>query len=144
MGLAMRWKVPVIIASVAAALVAGVVVGRLTDQPVAPGEGQRPQPGAELLNLWLVGPPGQNVMFCPHPELMIGISNCQPLSRVAAYIPRVLPPPPTKVAPGCDGDYRLIFNFADRSRAVYSVCEVPPVLVPLYEAALKLMPKVTP
>ncbi len=92
--------------------------------------------------MWLVGPPGQNVMFCPHPEDMIAF-GCQPLDRVGALIPDVLPPEPTTVAPGCAGDYRLIFNFADRSRAVYNVCEMPPVLIPLYEAAWNVMTTVT-
>ena len=140
----MGWKVPVIVASAVAVFLAGVVLGRVTVHPVAPREAQPPPPRPGLLNVWLVGPPGQNVMFCPHPELMVGANPCQPLSRVAAYIPRVLPPQPTKVAPGCAADYRLIFNFADRSRAVYGVCEMPSVLMPLYQAAWKVMQSSVP
>ncbi|HEX3299653.1 MAG TPA: hypothetical protein VHW68_06030 [Actinomycetota bacterium] len=134
---------PVIIAVVAAA-VAGVVAGRMAVEPVG---GVGPQPGpstAHLANMWLVGPTGQNVLFCPHPEEVLGGGFiCQPLDRVGALVPDVLPPEPMTVAPGCAGDYRLIFNFEDRSRAVYDVCEMPPVLVPLYEAAWKVMTNIT-
>ena len=70
---------------------------------------------------------------------MVGLSRCQPLSRVAAYVPSVLPPHPLGVSPGCAADYRLVFNFADRSRVVYPVCAMPTTLLPLYEAAWNVM-----
>jgi hypothetical protein len=140
----MRWKVPIIIASAVVVCGAGLLVGRVTAPRDATTIAQPPKPVAGLLNVWLVGPPGQAVMFCPHAELMIGPATCQPLSRVAPYVPRVLPPQPTKVAPGCGAVNRLIFRFADRSRAVYGICEMPRQLVPLYKAAWKVMTSSSP
>jgi hypothetical protein len=90
-------------------------------------------------NVWLVGGLGDNIAFCRHPELMNG-GTCQPLSLIASYIPRVLPPPerPSSTV-SCLSAYRLIFNFADRSRAVFEDCEVPNALLPLYDHVRKLM-----
>src|SRR5690349_8949702 len=130
-------KVLVIGAAVAVFL-AGVVVGRVTVHPGASG-GAGGQPTTGLLNVWLIGPPGQNVMFCPHPELMTGGVGCQPMSKIAPFIPDNLPSPRTGVAPGCATDFRLVFNFADRSRAEYPVCSLPTTLVPLYEAAWNVL-----
>jgi hypothetical protein len=89
-------------------------------------------------NVWLVGGLGDNIGFCRHAELMNG-STCQPLSLIASYIPRVLPPPewPSSTV-SCLSAYRLIFSFADRSRAVYEDCLVPNALLPVYDHARKL------
>ncbi len=98
-----------------------------------------PRSHLRIENVWLVGGLGDNIAFCRHAELMNG-STCRPLSLIASYIPRVLPPParPSSTV-SCLSAYSLIFNFADRSRAVYEDCLVPNALLPLYDHVHKLM-----
>jgi hypothetical protein len=126
----MRSRVAVLLVLVS--LLGACIGGRNNTEPL-------PRSHTRIENVWLVGGLGDNIAFCRHGELM-NDGTCQPLSLVASQIPRVLPPPerPSSTV-SCLSAYRLIFNFADRPRAVYEDCLVPNALLPLYDHVRKLM-----
>jgi PASTA domain len=89
-----------------------------------------------ISNVWLLaGDPGANLLFCRHPE-GTSLVACLPLSSIAPSIPAAWPSPP-RASAACGDPYKIIVNFADRTRLVYGPCVLPPEIVRLHDAMLK-------